>query len=126
MLPVSDYHKDVNPRYEMTKVRPPSEIIELNRWIEALCKQRRYPYLNYFSKMVDQAGYMRQNWPTIGLHPNSAGYRAMGPLALETIDKLVARPAGCAASATRCNYFEKVSAEASRQARANAGCSHFR
>ncbi len=93
VLPVSDYHKDVNPYYEMSKVRPPSQIIELNRWIEAFCKMRRYPYLDYFSKMVDQAGYMRPELADDGLHPNSAGYRVMGPLAVETIDKMVGRSA---------------------------------
>ena len=29
VLPISDYHKDVNPRYEMTKVHPPATILEL-------------------------------------------------------------------------------------------------
>jgi lysophospholipase L1-like esterase len=93
VLPISDYHKDVNPRYEMTKVRPPASIIELNRWIEAFCKQRRYPYVDYFSKMVDPAGYMKTDLADDGLHPNSAGYRIMGPIAMEAIDKHAARPA---------------------------------
>jgi lysophospholipase L1-like esterase len=92
VLPISDYHKDVNPRYEMTKVRPPSTIVELNRWLEAFCKQRHYPYIDYFSKMVDPSGYMRADLADDGLHPNSAGYRVMGPIAVESIDRLSARP----------------------------------
>ena len=40
VLPVSDYHKNVNPAYEMTKGRPPVFIAALNDWIQRLCQQR--------------------------------------------------------------------------------------
>lgn len=99
VLPVSDYHKDVNPRYEMTKLRAPSSIIELNRWLEAFCKVRHYAYVDYFSQMVDPAGYLKTDLADDGLHPNSAGYRVMGPIAVEAIDRNIARPAGVAAPA---------------------------
>ena len=89
VLPISDYHKDVNPRYEMSKVRPPSAILELNRWLDAFCKQRHYGYVDYYSQMVDQAGYMKTDLADDGLHPNSAGYRVMGPLATAAIDHAV-------------------------------------
>ena len=92
VLPISDYHKDVNPRYEVSKLRPPAAILELNRWIESFCKQRHYPYVDYFSPMVDQAGFLRTELADDGLHPNSAGYRAMGPIALDAIDRNIARP----------------------------------
>jgi lysophospholipase L1-like esterase len=92
VLPISDYHKDVNPRYEMTKLRPASSILELNRWMEAFCKQRHYPYVDYFSQMVDPAGYMKADLADDGLHPNSAGYRVMGPIAMEAIEHNVGRP----------------------------------
>jgi lysophospholipase L1-like esterase len=89
VLPISDYHKDVNPRYEMSKLRPPSAIIELNRWLEAFCKQRRYAYVDYFSQMVDPAGYLKADLAADGLHPNSEGYRVMGPLAVAAIDRTI-------------------------------------
>jgi len=69
VLPISDYHKDVNPRYEMSKQRSPAAIIELNRWIQALCSQRRYQYVDYFSQMVDPSGYMKADLADDGLHP---------------------------------------------------------
>jgi len=87
VLPISDYHKDVNPRYEMSKLRPPSVILDLNRWLEAFCKQRHYPYVDYFSPMADPRGYMKSELADDGLHPNSAGYRVMGPIALAVIDR---------------------------------------
>jgi lysophospholipase L1-like esterase len=92
VLPISDYHKDVNPRYEMTKLRPASSILELNRWLEGFCKQRHYAYVDYFSQMVDPAGYMKTDLADDGLHPNSAGYRVMGPIAMEAIEHNVGRP----------------------------------
>ena len=93
VLPISDYHKDVNPRFEMSTQRPPASILELNRWIENLCKQRHYPYVDYFSQMVDPTGYMKADLADDGLHPNSAGYRVMGPIAMDAIDHNIARPA---------------------------------
>jgi lysophospholipase L1-like esterase len=93
VLPISDYHKDVNPRYEMSKQRPPATILELNRWIESFCRQRHYPYVDYFSQMVDQAGYLKADLADDGLHPNSAGYRVMGPIAMDAIDKNIVHPA---------------------------------
>ncbi len=92
VLPVSDYHKDVDPRNEMTKLRPPSTILELNRWIENLCKQRNYSYVDYFSKVVDSAGQFKAELADDGLHPNAAGYRTMAPIALEAIDRRITNP----------------------------------
>src|SRR5260370_39130457 len=49
--------------------------------------------------MVDRAGYLKTDLADDGLHPNSAGYRVMGPIALDAIDRNIARPAGVAAPA---------------------------
>jgi lysophospholipase L1-like esterase len=89
VLPVSDYHKDVNPNYEMTKQRSPSLIQSLNGWMRSLASDRGYTYVDYFSAMVDDAGMMKADLADDGLHPNSAGYRIMAPLALEGINKTV-------------------------------------
>lgn len=92
VLPVSDYHKDQNPQYEQSPRRPPASILALNAWLMDFCRKRNFVYLDYFSRMVDQAGFLTANLADDGLHPNSAGYRVMAPLALEAIDKLVAPP----------------------------------
>jgi len=91
VLPVSDHHKDVNPRYEMTKVRPPSSIIELNRWIQALCKQRNYSYVDYYPQLIDATGQLKADLADDGLHPTAPGYRVMAPIALEAIDRLLVK-----------------------------------
>jgi lysophospholipase L1-like esterase len=89
VLPVSDYHKDKNPAYEMTKVRPPIYIRALNDWLKGFCDQRGYTYLDYYSAMVDSSGMLKADLADDGLHPNSAGYRVMAPLALQAIRKTV-------------------------------------
>ncbi len=89
VLPVSDYHKDVNPNFEMTRTRPPVTIRALNDWIKNLCSARSLTYLDYYSAMVDDSGYLKADLADDGLHPNGAGYRVMAPLALAAIDKLV-------------------------------------
>lgn len=89
VLPVSDYHKDVNPNYEMTKLRSPSLIRSLNGWMQSLSNERGYTYLDYFAAMVDDQGMMKADLADDGLHPNSAGYRIMAPLALSAINSTV-------------------------------------
>ena len=89
VLPVSDYHKDVNPNYEMTRTRPPATIRALNDWIKSFCTRRDLTYLDYYSEMVDAAGFMKPELADDGLHPTSTGYRIMAPVALAAIDNVV-------------------------------------
>ena len=86
VLPVSDYHKDVNPRFEMTKVRPPNQITELNRWLRGFCERRHFTYVDYFTALADSKGYLGADLADDGLHPNGKGYRLMAPVALAAID----------------------------------------
>jgi len=80
VLPVSDYHKDQNPAFERTPGRPPAFIKALNDWLQSLCNQRGYTYLNYYSAMIDSFGQIQKDLSDDGLHPNSQGYRIMAPL----------------------------------------------
>ena len=90
LLPVSDYHKERNPQYEQSKRRPPAAIREVNSWLTGFCRQRGFPYVDYFSATVDQSGMLKAELSDDGLHPNSTGYRVMAPLAQEAIDKTLA------------------------------------
>lgn len=87
ILPVSDYHKNVNPQYTQTARRPPSTILTLNNWLKQLCAQRGYVYVDYYSSMVDSAGFLQADLSDDGLHPNAKGYRVMAPIALNAIDR---------------------------------------
>jgi lysophospholipase L1-like esterase len=96
LLPVSDYHKDVNPQYARTARLAPAKILELNGWLKSFCEQRHFPYVDYYPALVDKAGFLQAELADDGLHPNARGYRIMAPIALEAIDnvfKADAKPA---------------------------------
>jgi len=93
VLPVSDYHKDADPNFEMTRTRPPGMIRGLNSWIQTLCVQRKLPYVDYYSATVDGIGFLQTDASDDGLHPNPMGYRIMAPLALKAIDAALQKPA---------------------------------
>jgi lysophospholipase L1-like esterase len=92
VLPVNDYHKDVDPHNEVTKERPPANILALNKWIENYCRAEGLVYVNYFGVMVDMSGMMQADLSDDGLHPNAKGYRIMSPVALEAVTRLLDQP----------------------------------
>ncbi len=71
ILPVSDYHKDADPRNEVTKTRPLATIQALNRWLQNHCQSEGLVYIDYYSAMVDQSGQMQSDLSDDGLHPNA-------------------------------------------------------
>jgi lysophospholipase L1-like esterase len=89
ILPVSDYHKDADPRYERTKNRPPSTIQAINQWMQGHCQSEGQVYMDYYSAMIDSAGRMQADLSDDGLHPNAKGYRVMSPVALEAIGRIL-------------------------------------
>ena len=89
VMPVSDYHKDVDQDYERSRLRPPDQIRELNRWIQSFCEEDTYAFVNYYSEVVDAAGFLKPDLSDDGLHPNGKGYRLMAPVALKAIESTV-------------------------------------
>ncbi len=75
---------------DMTHDHPPETILALNHWIENLCRERGYVYVDYFSAMTDGSGGLRADLSDDGLHPNSLGFRVMAPIALAAIEKATA------------------------------------
>jgi lysophospholipase L1-like esterase len=90
VMPVSDYHKDQDPAYERTPLRPAALIRALNEWLQKFCSQRGYGYVDYFTATVDEKGQLQAELSDDGLHPNAKGYRVMAPLAAAVIDKSLA------------------------------------
>jgi lysophospholipase L1-like esterase len=93
ITPVSDYHKDADPRYEVTKTRPPATIKEINTWIQTLCMNGGFAWMDYYSVLIDTAGQMAADFSDDGLHPNGQGYRRMSPVVIATIDRILSRQA---------------------------------
>jgi lysophospholipase L1-like esterase len=88
VMPVSDYgHNAEGVALNMTNGRPPAKILELNAWIKKYAEQHGEVYLDYFSAMADDAGFLQKELSVDGLHPNAAGYAVMGPLAEAAIEK---------------------------------------
>jgi hypothetical protein len=92
VLPVSDYHRDANPTFAQSLRRSPRLIRELNDWLQQMCEQRHFTYVDYYSAMVDQAGWMPADMADDGLHPNAKGYRVMAPIVLAAIEKPAPKP----------------------------------
>jgi lysophospholipase L1-like esterase len=86
LLPVSDYEKTATgePRIQTTR-RPPEQIIALNNWMKNYAARNGLTYLDYFSAMVDDKGFLKDELSNDGLHPNPQGYAVMGPLAERAI-----------------------------------------
>jgi lysophospholipase L1-like esterase len=78
VLPVHNYTPQSQ---ELFAQRPPAKILELNRWLKGYCAAHGCIYLDYFSAMVDDKGFLKKDLAEDGLHPNPAGYKIMAPLA---------------------------------------------
>jgi len=84
VLPVHEYTERAS---DMFTQRPPEKIVALNSWLKDYCAANDCAYLDYFSAMVDDKGYMKKELADDGLHPNAAGYKVMAPLADAAIAK---------------------------------------
>jgi acyl-CoA thioesterase I len=82
LLPVCDCKQDEKgaPRIQ-TKARPPEAIQALNAWIHEYARAKDHVVLDYFPALADQEGRLRPELTGDGLHPNTAGYAVMAPLA---------------------------------------------
>jgi lysophospholipase L1-like esterase len=101
ILPVSDYHKGEDPRYEMTKTRPLAAIQQVNLWMKEYCRREGFTFVDYYAAMVDANGQLPADEADDGLHPNAKGYRVMSPVALQAIDRVLATGAEAPAQQKR-------------------------
>jgi len=62
----------------------------LNRWLRGYCAATGCTFLDYFAAMVDKNGLLKKELADDGLHPNSAGYRLMVPMAETAIASVTA------------------------------------
>ena len=81
ILPISDYNqRDGKPIVRSTQ-RPPEKIKALNEWMKTYAANNKLTYLDYYSALVDDKGFLREDLADDGLHPNAKGYAIMAPLA---------------------------------------------
>jgi lysophospholipase L1-like esterase len=72
-------------------VDPVPTIRELNAWLKDYCAKQGLTYLDYYSAMADEKGAMKPGLAKDGVHPTSAGYAIMGPLAEAAIAKVLGK-----------------------------------
>jgi lysophospholipase L1-like esterase len=87
VLPVNNYTQRSKLMFPL---RPPVQILELNRWMKNYCEQNDCIYLDYFSAMADDKGLLKADLAEDGLHPNAKGYAIMAPLAQKAIEHALA------------------------------------
>jgi lysophospholipase L1-like esterase len=75
------------PRQKMTDGRPPSDILKLNAWLKDYAAKVNATYVDYFTAMVDQQGWLRDGLSADGLHPNADGYRIMASVLTAALQK---------------------------------------
>jgi lysophospholipase L1-like esterase len=81
LLPVSDYEQRDGKPIIQTVRRPPEKIKALNEWMKTYAGNNKLTYLDYYSALVDDKGFLRAELSEDGLHPNAKGYAIMAPLA---------------------------------------------
>ena len=86
LLPISDYEKTKEGKPIIRSVqRPPEQIKALNEWMKTYAAANGGTYLDYYSAMADDRGFLKEELSEDGLHPNQKGYDVMAPLAERAI-----------------------------------------
>jgi lysophospholipase L1-like esterase len=76
-------------RQRMTAGRPPEDILKLNAWMKSYAAQVNATYVDYFSALLDEKGWMKDGIANDGLHPNAEGYKIMAPIVSAAIERVV-------------------------------------
>jgi len=86
ILPVSDDKKDAEGQPLLrSEQRPAARIRGMNAWLADYARRNGHVYLDYYSAMADPSGALKPELNADGLHPSTAGYAVMAPLAEQAI-----------------------------------------
>jgi len=86
IMPVSDYAKDASgASVNRSRQRPPEKIAALNAWLKDYAQREGHVYLDYFTALADEKGFLKAELADDGLHPNAKGYALIAPLAEQAI-----------------------------------------
>jgi lysophospholipase L1-like esterase len=74
LLPVIDYPWSPG-------LNPAPKVKALNKWLRKYARQKGFKYLDYYSRMADKNGALKQGFGDDGVHPNDRGYAIMQAVA---------------------------------------------
>jgi acyl-CoA thioesterase-1 len=77
-------------------INPVDKVAQLNAWLKDLASKRGLVYLDYFTAMNDGHSGMKIAYQHDAVHPNTAGYAVMAPLAEQAITAALAEAAPAA------------------------------
>ncbi len=66
-------------------LQPAEKIVKLNSMIKSYCDENNIPYVDYYSKMVDNQKGLQPKLTVDGVHPDHEGYRVMDSIVQETL-----------------------------------------
>ena len=101
MAELADYHGikvvicSVLPAIDFpwsTGLKPAEKVVALNRLLQNFALKKSFPYVDYYSEMVDENGGLKvPNFTTADdlVHPNRAGYEVMESVIRKTLDQLL-------------------------------------
>lgn len=78
VLPLHNYTPDSDKFFPL---RSTQQLLALNAWLKRYSAEHGHTYLDYYSGMLDEKGFLKLEYSEDGLHPNTAGYAKMTPLA---------------------------------------------
>ncbi|WP_045736706.1 SGNH/GDSL hydrolase family protein [Xanthomonas sp. MUS 060] len=84
VLPVSDYPWRPG-------LQPAGKVRALNAWMREYAQRQGAVYLDYYSALSNREGGMDKTVAIDGVHPNSAGYALMAPLAEQAIQRALGK-----------------------------------
>ena len=91
ILPVHNYTDRAQlffPSRSMDKIRT------LNAWLKDFAAGNRYPYVDYFTPMLDEHGLLKRELADDGLHPNATGYAMMARMLEPAIESVLPKTKG--------------------------------
>jgi acetyl esterase/lipase/lysophospholipase L1-like esterase len=72
-------------------IEPVEKIRKLNQMIKEYADDNKIPYIDYYTKFVDEKGGFPQKYSPDGVHPNLEGYKIMEQIVSQEIVKLKLR-----------------------------------
>ncbi len=66
-------------------LQPAEKIVKLNSMIKSYCDENNIPYVDYYSKMVDERKGLDEKYTHDGVHPTYDGYEVMDSLVQEKL-----------------------------------------